>query len=153
MQILKNKDTHIVATAFKEMFIETNGYVNCDNVIYTQYDVNNSITEEVTSMPDKFLGGCYTYIDGQWECLYPERIKLAFPAATMTMRQARLALLASNRLDVVENAVKTLSREAQIDWEYSTIIERDYPLIDELKAELNMSDNDIDELFAFAKTL
>lgn len=73
-------------------------------------------------------------------------------AASVTMRQARLALLTANRLDDVEAAVAQAERSVQIEWEYATVVERVSPLVTALGAALGLDDAAIDALFGDAAT-
>lgn len=72
---------------------------------------------------------------------------------SVSMRQARLALLNAGLLDDVEAAVATAGRAAQIEWEFATEVRRNHPLITIVQAEQGMSDAQIDELFAGAAKL
>ncbi len=69
------------------------------------------------------------------------------PVTSVTMRQARLALLAAGRLDDVEAAIAQGDRAAQIEWEYATVIERGSSLVATISAGLGLNDAAIDELF------
>lgn len=66
---------------------------------------------------------------------------------SVTNAQARLVLLQSNQLDAVETAVRSMSREAQIGWEYRPIIHRNNPFVIEAQAAMGWSDAELDELF------
>ena len=70
---------------------------------------------------------------------------------TISMRQARLALLADGLLDDVEAALST--PEYKIWWEYSTIIERDNFLVNDVLKILGKSDAEIDAMFIAAYEL
>lgn len=72
------------------------------------------------------------------------------PVAVVTMRQARLALLAAGLLDAVEAAVADAGRAVQIEWEYATVVERRSPLVAAIAAGLGLDDAAIDALFADA---
>ncbi len=66
----------------------------------------------------------------------------------LTMRQARLALLASGKLPAVDAAITALpvgQREAaRIEWEYAATVERSSALVQMLADALSL---DMDELF------
>lgn len=68
----------------------------------------------------------------------------------VTMRQARLALLASGLLDAVQAAVAQAEQAVQIEWEYATVIERGSPMVATIAAGLGLDDAAIDALFADA---
>ena len=77
--------------------------------------------------------------------------------AEVTMRQARLALLAAGLLDDVEAAIDGMDEPAktaaQIEWEYSNALERDNTLVAILGPSLGLSSNQIDDLFRAAAQL
>lgn len=70
---------------------------------------------------------------------------------TITMRQARLALLANNLLDKVQSAIST--EEHKIWWDYSTTVERNHPLVCSVLDSLGKSAGEIDALFVEAAGL
>lgn len=68
----------------------------------------------------------------------------------VTMRQTRLALLASGLLDTVSAAIAVGPREGQIEWEFADTVERDSALVQGLAKTLHLSDAEIDGLFSDA---
>jgi hypothetical protein len=76
---------------------------------------------------------------------------------TVTMRQARLALLAVGKLDAVDAAIDTLEspqkEAARIEWDYARDVERNSPIVALMGLALDLSDEDLDELFIQAATL
>jgi hypothetical protein len=70
------------------------------------------------------------------------------PPSIVTMRQARLALLAVGLLDEVEAAITDPAD--RIEWEYATTVVRDSPLVVSLSASLGL---DLDALFEMAAEL
>lgn len=74
--------------------------------------------------------------------------------ASVSMRQARLALLAIGKLDDVASAIAAKSspdrERAQIEWEYATRVERSSALLADLSALLGL---DLDALFIEAAAL
>jgi hypothetical protein len=70
---------------------------------------------------------------------------------TLTMRQARLALLGAGLLDEVEAVITTPSD--RIWWDYSTIVERNHPLVNAVLTALGKTESEIDEMFIGAATL
>jgi len=153
MQILKDKKTNIVITSMSNSVIEEVGVIRCDNVIYAGCTLENSEIIEVEALPMKFANGCYRYVDGDWFCEFPSEVEKVFPTPTATMRQARLCLLNRGLLDDVESHVVTLSRAAQIEWEYSVEVRRDYPLVIELGSLLGLNESDLDAFFDDAKLI
>ena len=72
------------------------------------------------------------------------------PIRQLDATTLRLALLKLNLLDDVEDALSTLSRAAQIAWEYSIIIKEDSLLVQQLVKKLKL---DIDLIFKTASEL
>lgn len=78
--------------------------------------------------------------------------------AKVTMRQARLALLAAGYLDRVQDAFANVPDEqvkkaAMIEWEYAGTVERDSPFTTQMAAMLGLSSTDLDTLFTTAAAL
>lgn len=76
---------------------------------------------------------------------------------SITMRQARRALLAAGLLDDVAAAIAALpspaKEAAQIDWEYSNTVERHNGLVASLGPGLGLSEEQIDALFVAGAAL
>jgi len=72
---------------------------------------------------------------------------------SVSMRQARLQLLALNKLTTVNSAISTMSEAAQIEWEYATDVQRTNPLVPAMAALLGWSSTDTDSYFAEAVKL
>lgn len=78
--------------------------------------------------------------------------KSAIPQV-VSMRQARLALLESNLLATVDNAISTGTDEAlKIEWEYAQDVRRDWQSLIDLATSLNLTSTDLDNLFILAST-
>lgn len=69
----------------------------------------------------------------------------------ISMRQARLALLADGLLDDIEAAIT--QPDDKIWWDYSTTVERQHPLVDTVLAALGKTSEDIDQMFIEAAKL
>ena len=90
-----------------------------------------------------------------------ELLPVIEPAAIVpqqvTMRQARLALLSAGVLGNVASAIEELDsphREtAQIEWEFSSTVDRDRPLVTMLGPKLGLTAEQLDQLFITAATL
>ncbi len=84
------------------------------------------------------------------------RIKAPVPHE-VTMRQARLALLATGKLAGVEAAIASLPEPqrtaAKIEWEYSNALQRSNPFLAQLGAALGLDAAAIDALFVEAAKL
>lgn len=65
--------------------------------------------------------------------------------SVVSMRQARLALYETGKLDDVELLVQE-NPVAKIEWEYATVVERTHPLV----KMLNMTEEELDSLFLLA---
>jgi hypothetical protein len=76
-----------------------------------------------------------------------------FAPLTVSMRQARLALLQSGLLSTVNAAIAAGSEADKITWEYATEVRRDDALVTNLSAALNLKESDLDNLFTLASSL
>lgn len=76
---------------------------------------------------------------------------------SVSMRQARLALLGSGLLPQVEVAIASLpspqKEAAQIEWEYAAVVERNAGLVPAMAQALGMTDAQLDALFIAAESL
>lgn len=77
---------------------------------------------------------------------------------SVTMRQARLALLGAGLLDGVDAALAAIPdemqrRAAQIEWEFAATVERQSPWVANLSAALGLADVQLDALFVAAAGL
>lgn len=87
-----------------------------------------------------------------------EQIRLGSIAAPaipsiVSMRQARLALLQAGLLSTVSGAIAAGGDADKIEWEYAADVDRNSPLVQNMKAGLNLSDADLDNLFTLAASL
>jgi hypothetical protein len=86
-----------------------------------------------------------------------EAKRLASIPMTVTMRQARLALLQSGHYATVVDYITGMTGDAgiaaRVTWEYSTTVERYMPLTIQLKGILGLTDLETDELYLLANTL
>jgi hypothetical protein len=77
--------------------------------------------------------------------------------AEVTMRQARLALLQTGKLALVEQTLESLPEPdktvTRIWWEYSGMVQRNQPIVIALAALIGLTAADIDNLFRLAITL
>lgn len=82
---------------------------------------------------------------------------IAGTPTSVTMRQARLALLQTGKLAQVNTAVAAMpgaaGDAARIEWEFSSTVERHRPLVESLGVALGMTDAQLDDLFTLAATL
>ena len=73
--------------------------------------------------------------------------------ASVTMRQARLALLGAGLLDTVQIAIAGAGPAAAIEWEYAGDVQRAAGLVPAMATALGMTDAQIDALFIAAADL
>ncbi|MCB2052282.1 MAG: hypothetical protein KDE63_12720 [Novosphingobium sp.] len=101
-------------------------------------------------------------VNGEWTQAWTVRDQTAQELAALvpqvvSMRQARLALLAAGSLAAVDAAIAALpspqKEAAQIEWEYATEVQRDSALIASLAPALGMDDAAIDALFVAAAAI
>lgn len=75
----------------------------------------------------------------------------------VTMRQARLALLSAGKLGLIDSAIESLAsptREAaRIEWDYSSAVMRDRPLVALIGQALGLDNAALDQLFITAAKL
>ena len=72
---------------------------------------------------------------------------------SVTMRQARLQLLAIGKLAEVDAAVAGMGAAAQIEWEYATEVQRSNQLVMGIQALLQWTDEQLDTYFREAAKL
>lgn len=78
--------------------------------------------------------------------------RLTVPS-TVTMRQARLALLQANLLAQVNTAITNSGDAAKIEWEYAQTVDRNSALVQGLTAALGLTESQLDALFTSAASL
>ena len=113
---------------------------------------------EGVSVPEAVVGR-YRYLDGAFVAIPLLEPPIDPPPvevpASVTMRQARLALLHAGLLDDVEAALaaipeETARRAAQIEWAYAQDVERASPWVQQLTQTLGLDAAMLDELFMMA---
>jgi hypothetical protein len=67
--------------------------------------------------------------------------------------QARSALLAAGLLETVDALVSNTGGQVKIAWEYATVFQRNSQFILSMQPLLNLTDEQIDELFIVASTI
>ena len=76
---------------------------------------------------------------------------------SVTMRQARLALLQTGKYAAVNSAIASMPGEAgdaaRIEWEFSSVVERKRAYVQQIAVALGMSSQQLDDLFTLAATL
>lgn len=133
---------------------------------YGEFVEIRSFDSEPPSLPGKpyreFLpvvreyGEPFTGVEnGNWviRTIDPATLPTPIPQV-VSARQARLALLQNDLLATVEQAIASSNNAAiQIEWEYATELRRDNQLVASIGYSLNMTDEQIDQLFLLASTL
>lgn len=105
------------------------------------YDEIGELPTNLTSLPKPL--GHFNWVNGAWT----EYVVIP----TLTMRQARLALLNMALLDDVEAAITTT--ENRIWWDYSTTVERSNPLVISVLTALGKTSAEIDAMFISAAAI
>ncbi len=98
-----------------------------------------------SELPDRIDRDRWT-IQGN-SVIIDESIPLPETIREIDARRLRLALHQLNLLDTVETVIAALGRDAQIEWEYATIIKANYPLVISLSSELGLN---VSEIFDIA---
>ena len=65
----------------------------------------------------------------------------------ITIRQAKLVLLAADLLDDVDVAAASSDRATQIEWEYATEVRRDWATLVAIQEAMGLSNKVVDDLF------
>jgi hypothetical protein len=163
MKIVREKSTNEVVYKGDDLVL--------DNImgLYGKNFRANNITNkdyellDVDNIPNDFIGRHYIYADNIWvetetKIQYDiEEYKKSIPIQ-VTMRQARLALLNAGLLDDVEAAINNIENESirrliQIEWEYAIDIRRDWEALQIISQIMNISEEQLDELFLMASRL
>jgi len=96
----------------------------------------------------------HIWIDGDTIRVYTGAdIPKAPVPAEVTPRQIRLALNGMGLRSAVDLAIASMPQDVRDTWEYSTVIERNHPLIAQMARGLKKSDDEVDALFALAAGL
>lgn len=107
--------------------------------------------DDADTQVDGVLG---VYLQADWETMRDDEMRARNPVPQqVTMRQARLALLNAGLLDDAEAAIASAGREAQLEWEYASVVERSNPVIAIVQQQQGVTDAQIDDLFREAAKL
>jgi hypothetical protein len=98
------------------------------------------------------------WLQADWEQAQADEMERRNPVPqSVTMRQARLALLQAGLLSSVDAAIDGLPEPdrsaAKIEWEYAAVVQRASGLVPAMGAALGMTEAQIDDLFILAATL
>ena len=97
--------------------------------------------------------GCIEISDAEADSIRAANTQQEPISNVVTMRQARLALLQSGMLPAVNAAVAAGDEATKIAWEYSTEVQREFPLVQTMKASLGLTEAQLDDLFTLAASL
>lgn len=84
---------------------------------------------------------------------FPPDIEPVLIPSSISMRQARLALLSADLLDPINEAFSLMTQADQIEWQFASSIDRNSRLVSNLASRLDISDAELDQLFLLASTL
>lgn len=133
-------------------------------VVYSYIGEHDGLTKALVSVPDAMAEAVRSRLAGMIDPAKPPlRVFAAHADAAVTvptqvtMRQARLALLAAGKLAQVDAAIDSLPEPqrsaARIEWEYSNAVQRSSPFVASLAPALAMTPAEIDALFVAASRL
>ncbi len=125
---------------------------NLDGTYSLSYDIQDKFADIEVD------GKVVTKEQQERECLaafgivIPDPTKAPVPQM-VEMRQARIALHRAGLLDDIETLIKTLDKEAQLEWEFALTVQRNHPLISIIKQVKGLTDEQIDDMFIEASKL
>jgi hypothetical protein len=124
-----------------------------DTFFYTYPSFCWSVVDGVVTLkddPDTILADNLA----QQEADLLESQRLQSVPLSITMRQARLALLAGGLLTTVSEAISSGTDESlKIEWEYATQCKRDWESLTAMATTLGMTERELDDLFVLGATL
>lgn len=121
-------------------------------------DLNSGITKHFAKWLDVDELAAYQADPGKLPAIMESYVATIFtPKTSVSMRQARLALLQAGLLSAVNAALAEMPGDtgeaARIEWEYATEIDREWPLVASLAGSIGLTDSQLDDLFALAREL
>ena len=152
MQLVVNNTTHVVTYSGDGFSFVP--YLVCSTFMDNGCTAATHTIDEVTILPQPWADGAYTYISGIFALINPTAIPVP---SQVSMRQARLALLAGGYLTTVNTAINVMGgpagQAAQVTWEYASFISRTDPLVAQMQVLLGLTSAQIDQLFITAISL
>ncbi len=101
--------------------------------------------------------GCVQITEQEAEAIRDANKPIQPVPQSVTMRQARLALLQAGKLQAVNNAIASMTgpqgEAARIEWDYSNEVKRDQLLTISLAQSIGMTESEMDALFIEAAKL
>ncbi len=133
----------------KKAFINESGVL----VAWGHFDTHND--DQGVEVDDDFAmqPGRARLVNGVWQEFDPA----SAPPTSVTMRQARLALLAAGKLDAVQTAIAGMAgsegQAARIEWEFAATVDRNSPFVQQLAEALGLDAAALNALFTHAASL
>ena len=121
-----------------------------------QYDTWGSDTLRLESIPEFDENKYYKYENNNWIAydVYPDIEEIVEVPQTLTPRQIRMQLTNSGLRQQVEDIVANSNDYALKDWwEYSLDYKRDNPILIDMATQLELTDEQIDDMFIQASKL
>ena len=107
--------------------------------------------------PELSEGQYAVFMGNEWNITTERPAVLTPVPSVVPMNKARLAIFKSGLTDTVMNAINSLPEpqktEVLIEWEYSTKVTRDNPLVVLLTSNIGLTAQEIDDLFILADSL
>jgi hypothetical protein len=133
--------------------IVLSGQYSTININDAIYGIEAAATLKTNLKPYEYTGPAIRLFFG----VAPHDYSTTVPFS-VTMRQARLALLNLGVLDNVETAIASIAdpvikKAAQITWEFSSEVQRNNGLVTQLAPALGLTSEQIDNLFITAANL
>lgn len=154
MKIIKRQSDNVVLFTGDDLVLDDDG---CRGTGWQlrNIDPNELTLEVVDEIPNQFIGGGWTYVDGVWESNsigqeYIDEINKSIVPISATKRQLRLALLDLNLLSTANDFVAAQSEEVQIYWNDSREFYRQHPMIISLSAQFGLTEAQVDDIFIAA---
>jgi hypothetical protein len=108
-------------------------------------------TVEAADLPADFAPHLYQWIDGALDRLPDPPLPPAPVPDEVTNFQARAALIAAGLFDAVDAAVRARPSPIALQaWDYANTIKRHGALVTEVAAELDLTEQQLDDLFRAA---
>lgn len=88
----------------------------------------------------------------------PDNPVTVFVPSSVTMRQARLALLAAGQLDAINTVIASITppemqQKVAIEWEFAQTVDRNSEWVEGLRPALGLTVEQLDDLFIAASKL
>ncbi|MBX9636153.1 MAG: hypothetical protein K2Q14_06990 [Gammaproteobacteria bacterium] len=154
MKIIKRLSDNVVLFAGGDLVLDQDG---CRGPGWQSRNIDRAslILETVDDIPQQFIGGGWTYVDGAWESNsvgqdHIEQVRKSEVPVAVTRRQLRLALLQIGMLVTADEFVATQSNAVQVYWKDSQEFYRQHPLITGLSAEFGLTETQVDDIFIAA---